>query len=221
MKKNRRRPLRRTTKAALVLCAFSLLLLTAWRDVGIHFAYRQGHTVTVSAECTAVSLDRTNEPRRYSAFYLYTFHLKGGETIAIYSDTADAMFSFSDAAERIHALEQQFVTGRPIDFTYVTQPTLVGDTHALVSAADGEAVLLAPKLTMEHFSRRARTLATIAAILYAAALLLLAAPLVPYLHKKYNHHRNRLHKQSKSKSAMKSQIPPLRTKNHKKSKHFP
>ena len=91
------------------------------------------------------------------------------------------------------------MTGRPITFTYVTGPAIVGDTRALVSADDegteGKAALLAPDLTMAHFSHRARTILTIAAILYAAALLLLAAPLVPYLHKKYNHHRNRLHKQ--------------------------
>ena len=92
MKKNRRRPLRLTTKAALALCAFSLLLLTAWRDVGIHFAYRQGDTATVRAECIGVSLEQTNEPRRYSPFYIYTFHLNGGATVAIYEDTADAMF---------------------------------------------------------------------------------------------------------------------------------
>ena len=214
MKKKRRRPLRLTAKAALALCAFGLLLLMAWRDVGIQFAYRQGDTATVSAKCTAVSLAQTNEPRRYSPFYIYTFHLEGGAAVAIYEDTADAMFSFSDANARNQALEQQFVTGRPIDFTYVTRPTLVGNTPALVSAADGAAVLLTPELTMAHFSHRAQTILIVAAILYATALPLLASPLIPYLHKKFKHRRNRLHKQEqkqKRREITNSPIP------HKKS----
>lgn len=112
-------------KAALAVAAVSLLCLPAWRDIRIYFEYQNGSTKTVTSECISISVDRTNEPRRYSFFTIYSFHLKCGTTVAVYKGTADQLLPSDKVPEQMQALEQQFITGRPITATYVAGMPLV------------------------------------------------------------------------------------------------
>ena len=188
-------------KAALAVAAVSLLCLPEWRDSWIYFEYQNGRTKSVTSECISISVDRTNEPRRYSFFTIYSFHLKCGTTVAVYKDIADQLLPSDKVPEQLQALEQQFITGRPITVTYVAGMPMVNDTYALVSASDCEGVLVSASLGIAHYSERVRTIAITSCVLYGVALLFLAAPLIPYMCRKWRHRKNRIRKKRKKRNS--------------------
>ena len=59
---------------------------------------------------------RTDEPRLHSFFTVFCLELADGTTVAVYEDTADALFPSENASDQIHAFETQFVTDQPITF---------------------------------------------------------------------------------------------------------
>lgn len=194
MNMKNKKPLGLNVKVAIAVAAVSLLFLSAWRDIWIYFEYQNGNTKTVTSECISVFVDRTNEPRRHSSFTILSFRLKCGTTVAIYKDTVDQLLHSDNISEQVQALEQQFVTGRPITVTYVAGTTLVNDTYALIGASDCGGVLIDASLGIAHYSERVKKIVILDCILYGISLVFLAAPLIPYVNRKWRHRKNRIRK---------------------------
>lgn len=165
--------------------------LFAWRDISIYFEYQRGNSKTVTSECISVSVDRTNEPRLHSVFTIYSLHLKNGISVAIYKETVDEQIQMKHVPQQKKVLEQQFVTGRPITVTFVAKPNLVNNTYALMSASDGGKALID---ATAHYSTRVKTMVIMDSILYGMAILSLALPVIPYLHKELKRRQNRRRK---------------------------
>ena len=112
----KREPLRWNIKVALLAAIVSLLSLSAWRDVAVYLNYQSNHVQTVASQCVSVSMRRTDEPRLHSFFTVFCLELADGTTVAVYKDTADALFPSENASDQIQAFETQFVTDQPITF---------------------------------------------------------------------------------------------------------
>lgn len=112
----KREPLRWNIKVALLAAIVSLLSLSAWRDVAVYLNYQSNHVQTVASQCVSVSMRRTDEPRLHSFFTVFCLELADGTTVAVYKDTADALFPSKNASDQIQAFETQFVTDQPITF---------------------------------------------------------------------------------------------------------
>lgn len=188
-------------KVAIAVAAVSLLFLSAWRDIRIYYAYQNGNTKTVTSECISVSVDRTNEPRRYSFFTIFSFYLKCGTTVAVYEDTANQLLHTDNISEQLQELERQFVTGRPVTITYVSGMTVVDDTYALIDASDCGGLLIDASLGIAHYSERVKTIVTLDCILYSISFVSLISPLIPYINRKWRHRKNRIRKKRRKQNA--------------------
>ena len=194
----KRKTLKPNVKAAIVVSLVSLFSLFSWRDIWIYHEYKKGNTRTVTSECVSISFDQTNEPRRYSPFTIYSLHLNCGTAVAVYKDTADTIFPSKHVAEQKQALEQLFVSNRPITITYVAEPTVVNDTYALVYAfSDQGEVLIDASLGISYYAERVKKTIIVNCILYSVSILLLSMPLIPYLYRKWKHRQNRICKKRK------------------------
>lgn len=106
--------------------------------------------------------------------------------MAVYADALDdSLFRTQTISQKQEMLEERFVTGKPITFTYVTEPAQKGDTCALISATANGAVLLAENDGISYYAERAKIFLVIDAMIWSAVLLCLLAPLFLRLHKKH------------------------------------
>lgn len=192
-------------QAALALFLFSLVSLTAWRETGVFFAFRQGKTETVTSQCLSITVDEPDGFHRigYKIFVLY---LKSGRTLAVYADALDdSLFRTQTISQKQEMLEECFITGKPIAFTYVTEPSQKGDTCALISATANGTVLLAENDGISYYAERTKILLVIDAIIWSAVLLCLLTPLFLRLHKKHLARKKRREKLArKAKRAQKA-----------------
>ena len=178
----------------IAIVCYSCLFLTAWRDIGIYFQFKRGNTKTVTSECISISVERTNEPRKYSHFSIYTLHLRCGTNVFLYKEKADALFSSKEA------IEDDFITGSSIVFTYVDRPAILENTYALVSASDGKSILLDEADGISHFAERTRTIVICLIAFYGIISLGLMVPIILRLHKKWKHCKNRKNKKRKKRA---------------------
>lgn len=190
--------LKANIKISLVLVALSLSFLAAWRDILVFWEYHNKNVITATSECISVSQSRTNELRLHSFFTIFCLNFEDGTVVAIYSETANELFLSENATEQLRALEERFVTGFPITFTYVAKPTIVNDTYALVCASllDGTSLIDATS-GISHYARRAKTIVITSLILYSFSFLSFVAPLFFRLYKKWNHRRKRIRRKER------------------------
>lgn len=185
-KKKKKRHIPLQVLIALEVFLFTLIpFVDYWREIGAYFAFQQGKTETVTSQCLSVTVEKPDGIHRNS-YKIFVLHLKSGRTLAVYADALDdSLFRTQTISQNQEMLEERFVTGEPITFTYVTEPAQKGDTCALISATANGAVLLEEDAGISQYAERITRLLVVAGILWSFALLCLLAPLLWRLHEKH------------------------------------
>ncbi len=198
---NTKQFLKTNLKLLLPAVLFSLLCLTAWRDILVFWEYHNNNVITVTSKCISVSKSTTNEPRRHYPFTILCLNLEDGTVVAIYEETATELTLSENVTKQLQVLEERFVTGLPTTFTYVAKPPIVDDTYALVCASslDGNSLIDAAT-GISHYASRAKAVAILNIIFYGIPFLLFAAQLFFRLYKKWkkwNRRRKRKRKKNR------------------------
>ena len=129
MKKKKRRSISLSARAAIALILLSLSTLSGWRDVAIYIGAKCGNTAIITEECIKIQESAVADiygNRSYRP--LYELKLRNGTSVAIYQEETTKFFSSAEE------LEQCFVTGQSITFTYVRKPAFRDNVFALISA---------------------------------------------------------------------------------------
>ena len=133
MKKKKRRSISLSARAAIAFSMLCLLSLIAWRDVAIYIGAKCGNTTIITEECIKIQESAVADiygNRSYRP--LYELKLRNGTSVAIYQEETTKFFSSAEE------LEQCFVTGQSITFTYVRKPSFRDKVFSLISAVCGE-----------------------------------------------------------------------------------
>lgn len=196
--------LRRRLNNSTVLCIKTAILIFVpillyviivnWRYMWTYREIKINHIETIDASCISISLDHTDEPNGHTPYRLiYNFVLEDGTTVSIYKDVVDDIFSSKEA------LEQQLVTGRTMEFTYVPKPLFTNGAFVLLSVSDNGKIIIDKADVIYTYYSRLKTGAIVLLIFSCIALLILLASPICYLYKK---HKRRVKKQLKKKMKM-------------------
>ena len=170
MKKKKRRSISLSARAAIAFSMLCLLSLIAWRDVAIYIGVKCGNT-TIITECIKIQESAVADiygNRSYRP--LYELKLRNGTSVAIYQEETTKFFSSAEE------LEQCFVTGQSITFTYVRKPAFRDNVFALISAVCGEEELYPISVGIAPFWQRTRTFIIVDSIILGVASLFLIVP---------------------------------------------
>ena len=151
-----------------MLCLLSLI---AWRDVAIYIGAKCGNTTIITEECIKIQESAVADiygNRSYRP--LYELKLRNGTSVAIYQEETTKFFSSAEE------LEQCFVTGQSITFTYVRKPAFRDNVFALISAVCGEEELYPMSVGIAPFWQRTRTFIIVDSIILGVASLFLIVP---------------------------------------------
>ena len=171
MKKKKRRSISLSARAAIALILLSLSTLSGWRDVAIYIGAKCGNTAIITEECIKIQESAVADiygNRSYRP--LYELKLRNGTSVAIYQEETTKFFSSAEE------LEQCFVTGQSITFTYVRKPAFRDNVFALISAVCGEEELYPISVGIAPFWQRTRTFIIVDSIILGVASLLLIVP---------------------------------------------
>lgn len=173
MKKKKRRSISLSARAAIAFSMLCLLSLIAWRDVAIYIGVKCGNTtiITITEECIKIQESAVADiygNRSYRP--LYELKLRNGTSVAIYQEETTKFFSSAEE------LEQCFVTGQSITFTYVRKPAFRDNVFALISAVCGEEELYPISVGIAPFWQRTRTFIIVDSIILGVASLFLIVP---------------------------------------------
>lgn len=171
MKKKKRRSISLSARAAIALILLSLSTLSGWRDVAIYIGAKCGNTTIITEECIKIQESAVADiygNRSYRP--LYELKLRNGTSVAIYQEETTKFFSSAEE------LEQCFVTGQSITFTYVRKPAFRDNVFALISAVCGEEELYPISVGIAPFWQRTRTFIIVDSIILGVASLFLIVP---------------------------------------------
>jgi hypothetical protein len=184
---------RLSVRVAIAISMLCLLSLIAWRDVAIYIGAKCGNTEAITEECLEIQESSVADifENRYDR-PLYSLKLKNGVLVAIYQEEANEFFSSAEE------LEQLFVTGYPITFTYVRKPAFRDGVFALLSATCGERELYPISVGIAPFWKRTRTCLIVDSTILGVASLFLIVPLLrTSLHKRKKKLRKKKKKQAR------------------------
>lgn len=159
---------------------------------------KMNHTETIETNCISVALERIDEPNGHTPYRLiYNFVLGDGTNVSIYKDIVDEIFSSKEA------LEQQFVTGQTMVFTYIPKPLFTNGAFVLLSVSDNSKIFIDKADVLHAYYSRLKTSAIILLVFSCIAILILLISPTVYLHKKHKHH---IKKRIKEKAKMRKNI---------------
>lgn len=139
-----------------------------------------------------LKMEKPTRWRNYRRMIAYSLKLKNGVLVAIYQEEANEFFSSAEE------LEQLFVTGYPITFTYVRKPAFRDGVFALLSATCGERELYPISVGIAPFWKRTRTCLIVDSTILGVASLFLIVPLLrTSLHKRKKKLRKKKKKQAR------------------------
>lgn len=174
-----------TVVSTILLFLFSLFpLLTNRVVIGIYFAVRSDQTQIVTSQCVSVTAEELHKWQRHPCTY-YVLHLQSGDQLALESDALDeSPFRSMKISDGKQFLQECFVTGQDITFTYVRDPELKEGICALVSATD-DATILDESTCISFYKEK--TILTFCAVgfLWLFVLVIVLVPLIWHLHEKH------------------------------------
>lgn len=191
---------------ATLLPTIIYLILADWSYAWTYHEIKEQNFQTVDSRCVSIAQDRNDEPfggRNGGMRTIYNFTLENGIVVGIYADTAEQALS-------IHRMEElEFLTGRDLTFTYLTEACFSNGTYVLLSISEDGKVLLRETEVFATYRGRLTTAAWLLVIACAIALLFVLVPLVVNLLKnqKKSHKKKQKKQKKQQQAAKKSESP--------------
>lgn len=166
---------KQNVRRALAVVSLSLFTAFVWRYIGVYFSFVGNKFETVTAECVSTSWEQANG-KTHKSPRVYCLHLQNGITVCVERKVINDVFS------SVEEMNQQLLTGKTLQITYVANPAIVETqfltAYALVSVYNGEQVVISSTDSFLYYSGYFHTLVIVDAIFYGVAVLELVSPAV-------------------------------------------
>lgn len=183
-----------TIKLALAIFIPTLLVffIYGWRYMWVYREIEMNHIETVESNCISVALDHTEERYRNSWHRrIYNFVLGNGTNISVYESIVDEINLSKEA------LEQQLVTGRTLEFTYVPIPAFSNGAFVLLSVSDGSEIIIDKADIFREYYGWLKRCSIMLLVVFCVSILLLSIPPALYFYRKYQRYKKKQRKKEK------------------------